>query len=104
MLIESFTRDIEFTSKQADTFVRFNLFPFPLSYPSLAFVLDTFPDCIMTIRYSVAFMLIRQCLTKVWVYKGVGSLTAELGPIFGRKLNVRFTFYVWSTFEKQVLN
>jgi len=33
-----FTRDIEFTAKQADTFVRFNVFPFPLSYPSLAFV------------------------------------------------------------------
>ena len=30
----------------------------------------------------------------------VGSLTAEIGPIFGRKLNVRFTFFVRSTFEK----
>jgi len=27
-------------------------------------------------------------------YKGVGSLTAEIGPIFGRKLKVRFTFCV----------
>ena len=26
--------------------------------------------------------------------KGVDSLTAEIGPIFGRKLNVRFTFFV----------
>ena len=26
--------------------------------------------------------------------KGVDSLTAEIGPIFGRKLDVRFTFFV----------
>jgi len=31
-----------------------------------------------------------------------GSLTAEVGPIFGRKLQVCFTFFLWSTFEKQV--
>jgi len=29
---------------------------------------------------------------------------AKIGPIFGRKLKVLFTFVLWSTFEKQVLN
>ena len=38
--------------------------------------------------------------------KGVGSLTAEIGPIFDRKFKARFTVLWWSTFEKknQVLN
>ena len=43
-------------------------------------------------------------VTHVYCRKGVGLLTAEIGPIFGRKLKVRFTFFVWSTFDIQVLN
>jgi len=39
-----------------------------------------------------------------YMYKGVDLLTAEIDPIFGRQLNVRFTFLSWSTFEKQVLH
>ena len=37
--------------------------------------------------------------------KGVGSLTAEIGPIFGRKIKVRFKKKkcLWSIFEIQVL-
>jgi len=36
----------------------------------------------------------------VYCRKGVGLLTAEIGPIFGRKLKVCFTFcvvYIWHT-------
>ena len=32
------------------------------------------------------------------------SRTAEISPLFDRKLKVRFTFCLWSTFEIQVLN
>ena len=34
--------------------------------------------------------------------KGVGSLTSEIGPLFGRTLKVRFTFFLWSTLEKRL--
>ena len=44
------------------------------------------------------------CLHIYFWSKGVRSLTVEIGPIFGRKLKVCFTFFLWSTFEKQVLN
>ena len=35
--------------------------------------------------------------------KGVDSLTAEIGPIFGRKLNVRITFFVVYILKKPCL-
>ena len=57
----------------------------------------------MSNRYmykQLKYMCCASYLTKLkQTWKGVGSLTAEIGPIFGR-----FTCWLWSTFEKQVLN
>ena len=56
----------------------------------------------MVSRYmhSLSYKSPKSCIDNIKLFrlvdshhKRVGSLTAEIGPIFGRRLNVSFTFF-----------